>query len=132
MGQRYHSVDVVLLEQFRAVEVCGHRARHRGRAVHRGQNADVVARADAPVRAAIAHEAVTLLRRQHGAALDGRRQFVTGMAVRHGHVVSVYVCAGGDVLGGDADDLAVFENLLAFGDGPPSDLVAAGDFFQGV
>src|SRR5690606_36920412 len=112
VGQGDHTVDVIALEQLRAVEMRGDCARYRGRAVHRRQDADVVARADAPIRAAIPPEAATLFRWQHWRAGNWRRHFVAGMALRHDHVMDMDVLAGSDVPAGDADDLTVFEHWL--------------------
>ena len=46
--------------------------------------------------------------------------------------MGVYMGAGGDVLAGHADDLAVLEHGFAGGDGTAGDLVPGGNVVQGV
>ena len=59
------AVDVgIVVEDAGAVEGLGDEARDRGRAVHAGEDADVVARADLAVRAAVALEGGARLGRQ--------------------------------------------------------------------
>ena len=117
------AVDVgVLLQDAGPGDGLGHEAGHRGRAVHAGQDADVVARAGLAVGAAEAFE---------GGARLGRQQLLVARILGEGvvaleggerAVVRVHVAAGSDVLGGEADDLAELEDRLALGDRlrPPS------------
>ena len=124
--ERDDAVDVgVLLQDAGPGDGLGHEAGHRGRAVHAGQDADVVARADLAVGAAEALE---------GGARLGRQQLLVARILGEGvvaleggerAVVRVHVAAGRDVLGGEADDLAELEDRLALGDRLRRHLVAA-------
>ncbi len=111
-----------------AREVVGDRAGGRGRAVHAGQDADVVARGDTAVGALDAHEggfAPGGLGLHVGA--EGVVAREVAPAVAHAEVVRVHVLAGRDRLAGEADDLVVAAHRLAGGDGARGDLVARGD-----
>jgi hypothetical protein len=103
-------------------EVIGDRARDRRRTVHRGQDADVVARRDAPVGPADAHEGgrrIDELGRVHA----GRRRVVAREAAEL-EVVRVHMLAGGDRLFRGADDLVVAPHRRALRNRTHRDLVA--------
>ena len=124
--QRDDAVDVrEALERARvgvAPEVVGDRARHRRRAVHRGEDADVVARRDAAVGADDAVEG-----RRVGdvlGRLGAARRRVLAREARELEVVGVDVLARRDRLLGAADDLVVAAHRRAGGDRPRRDLVA--------
>ena len=105
-----------------APEVVGDRARRGGRAVHRGQHADVVARGDAAVGADDALEG-----RRLGDVGGGQRAgagVVRAREVAERQVVRVHVLAGRDRLRRAADDLVVAPHGLALGDRTRGDLVA--------
>ena len=106
-----------------AAEVIGDGARHGGRAVHAGEDADVVAGGDAAVGAHDALEGCRLRRRLR----SGARRRAIGVVARelgHRQVVRVHVLAGLDVARGDADDLVVAAHRLAGGDRAHRHLVA--------
>jgi hypothetical protein len=131
--ERDHAVDIRVVGQRLRVglarEVVGNGARGRGRAVHAGQHADVVARGHAAVGAPDAHEG--------GLAWGGRglhvgaegvvalEPFGDGALVRaHVQVLRVHVLARGNGLARETDDLVVAAHRLAGGDGAHRDLVA--------
>ena len=107
MGQGDDAVDVVEpVKAAHPVEVIGDVARHGGRAVHRGDDADVVAGAD-PARApVIAHEAAAEVGGQHSGRVGLDRELMVGPGFGHGEVVQMDVITRRDVLRGDANHLA--------------------------
>jgi hypothetical protein len=101
----------------------GDEARDGAGAVHRGEDAEVVARAHLSVGAVVAHEGPFLGRRGEGAAVLA--EGVVLLVFAHAEVVGVDVVACGDVLGRRADDLAVAVDRGAFRNVRQGDLVAA-------
>ena len=96
-----------------------------GRAVHAGQHADIVAGADLAVGAAETLEGRALgFRHVIGRAGIGPERVVAHEVV-HLDVMDMDMAAGLDVRGGETDDLIVFPDRLALGDGNDRDLVAA-------
>ena len=88
-----------------AAEMIGDGARHRGRAVHGGEDADVVARGDAAV---LAHDALEA--RRPGGRGRRLRLGAVGMVARevtHRQVVRVHMLPRADRLAREADDLPV-------------------------
>ena len=102
------------------------RARHRGRAVHAGEDADVVARRDAAVGAHDALEGRRLARRT-SVSFTSDAKGVVALEVAHRQVVHVHVLAGLDVARGEADDLVVAPHRLALRDVAHRELVAGRD-----
>src|SRR5262249_29509607 len=97
-----------------------------GRAVDGADDGDVVARAVAPVAAVVAHPGAL----PGGRGRRRRTRGAEGVVALEGvgrDVVDVDVVAGGDVRGGEADDLAVLADRLALADGAQGDLVAEAD-----
>src|SRR5262249_8633183 len=104
---------------------------YRRRAVHAGEDTEIVARADLAVGAAVALEGRALLLRHERGGHVARREGVVALegAVLGSHVaiVLVHPVAGGDRLAGEADDLAELDDRLALADGARRQLVAEGD-----
>src|SRR5215217_6849753 len=112
-AERDHTVDIrVLLHHLRVPEIVGHLTRRRGRAVHRGENGDVIPRPDATVLAAKPHEGAALALRHvlHGAVL-GAWGIVEIEPFADREIVAVDMIAGGDVLRGESNDLPVPPDL---------------------
>ena len=129
VGQGDDAVDVrEALERLRvgvAAEVVGDGAGHRRRAVHRGQDADVVAGGDAAVGA---DDAVEGRRRVDvGGGLGAARRRVVAGEARELEVVRVHVLARRDRDLGAADDLVVAAHRLAGRDRAGRDLVPRRD-----
>ena len=118
-GQRVGAGDRV------AAELLGNQFGGVGAAVHRGQQADVVAGGDPAVGAADA------LKRDFGVgARGGASVLAIGVVlgeITHAEVLGVDVLAGRDGGGGEADDLAVAADGGAGGEGPQGDFVSGGD-----
>jgi hypothetical protein len=128
VGQGDHAIDVVEpVKPAHAVEVVGDIARHGGRAVHRGDDPDIVAGADAARTAVVTHEAAAVVWGQHPCRLGLDRELVPRAAFRHGKIVQVDVIARRDVLGGNADHLTELAQGRARGDRPHRHLVPARD-----
>ena len=103
---RGEAVDIGEARQQQPVRRLGDGIADGGGAVHRGEDADVVARAHAPARPGEALEGGARGRRMEHAGGAG----LIGMAVRHGGIVAVHMGAGGDVFGRDRHHLAVFDD----------------------
>ena len=96
-----------------------------GGAVHGREDTDIVAGGDAPVRAADAHEAG--LRVKESGRGGGFAEGIVLGEVAHAAIMHMHMPAGADVLGGEADDLAVAADSFARRDGTQGNLVAGGD-----
>ncbi len=125
--KRHHAVDVRIPGEPLRREPLGDLAHDRGRAVHRRQDADEVARRHPAVGA---HDALErgALRRRHvldRAIFAGMR--VVAIELAELGVVAVHQRARRDVGGREADDDVVLEDGLALGDRPRGDLVAGRD-----
>ena len=127
--ERDHAVDIGKRREALAREVAGDAARHRGGAVHRGQDADVVARGDAAaIGAVLAHDAL-----EGGGGRDVVRglgigaEGVVALELAHREIVEMHVLAGRDVAAGEADDLVVAAHRRAGLDRARGDLVAGRD-----
>ena len=128
VGQRDHPVDVGVGGQRVAAELVGDHPRGGGRAVHRGQHADVVAGRHAPVRVDDALEGGALrLRHEIRGVGIGAEGVVALEAVAHAEVVDVDMVARLDRLGGESDDLVVLAHRIADRDGLHRDLMAGGN-----
>jgi hypothetical protein len=119
-----HAVDLRKGRQPLGREVRGDAVDHRGRAVHRAEQADEVARGHATVGPHITHEAGTLhfghkVHRHHVQAEAG-----VAVLVDQREVMAVHVLAGFDVTRGGTDHDVVLAHPLAGGDAPRRDLVA--------
>ena len=129
--ERDDAVDVrevrerVLAGEGVRLEDLGDVVRHRRRAVHRGEDADVVARAHAAIGAVVAHEGRRRVRELRGPGEGAVR--VVAREVAHDAVVRVHVVAGLDRAAREADDLPVAMHGLAVADRLRRDLVADGD-----
>ena len=126
MRERHDAINVrevgQRLRKHIAPEAVGNGAGHGGRAIHRGQHADVVARGDAPVRPADAHEGGGLSHKGRGRG--SRARCVAARKVGKREVVRVHMLARRDCLGGRADDLVVAPHGLAHANRLCSQLVA--------
>src|SRR5581483_1410881 len=107
------AVDVgVLLEDAGAADGLGHEAGDGGRAIHAGEDADVVARAGLAVAAAVALKSGARLRRQERLLARVPGEGIVALELGERAVVRVHVRAGSDGLAGEADDLAEFQDRL--------------------
>lgn len=111
VGERHHAVHLRVIRQGFGKDVAakavGDGTRHRGRTVHRGQDADVIAGRHTAIAAHNAHEAGGLRHQNGGAGVE--RGALGGVAreVGHAQVVHMHMLAPADRLGGKTDDLAV-------------------------
>ena len=126
MNDRHDPVDVrIVVEQTALLRLFGNELRDGCRTVHAGEHRDVVAGADAPVGALVAHEAARLTVGMEGGNLAGLFAQVGGCEILH-----MNVRAGGDIRGGDADHLPVFADHLTLCDGTRGNLVTEGNGVQ--
>ena len=96
VDEGHDAVDIGELgEDAGLVEGVGHEARHRGRAVHAGQDGDIVARAGLAVRPPIALEGRLLLDRQDLLALRILREGVVAIEGVEGAIVRVDMACRG-------------------------------------
>ena len=117
LDEGHDAVDVrIVVEDAGAVELVGDEAGDRGRAVHAGQDADVVARADLAVLAPVALEGAAHFNRQHMLRLGVLGEVVVAGEVVDAAIVLVNELARPDRRCGEADDLAELQNRLADGD----------------
>ena len=133
--QRHHAIDVRIIRQ-RIVagkrillEHVGHHARDMGAAVHRGQDADVVAGSDTSVGTLDALECrgqIEVRRR-----LDVHAPGIILGELAHADILHVDVLARRDRLRGKADDLAIALDRFADGDGFHRHLMACGNTLDG-
>ena len=129
--ERHHAIDVgelgqrVLARERIALERIGDQAGHMGAAVHGRQDADVVARRDAPVRAD------DPLERRRFRNVRGRFDVdpvgVVLVEVAHAQVVDMDVLTWSNGLDREADDLIVFSDRLAWLDRTHGHLVPGRD-----
>ncbi len=131
VGQRDHAVDIgkvgqrIIAGERILLEDVGDDAGDMGAAIHRGEDADIVARRDAAVRAADALEGrgqIEVRRRLDVDAIG----IVLG-EIAHAAVLRVHVLARRDRHRRKADDLAIAPDRLAHGDRLDRDLVAGGN-----
>ena len=121
--QRDHAVDFrIVIQHAAALDLAGDEARHRGRTVHRGENAQIVARTDLAVGAAVALEG----RGRHDGCGIAGIDFELVVAV-HGmerDVVLMHPVARRNVLRRKADNLAELQRRLILGNRAHRRLVA--------
>ena len=117
----------IILEHARAVDLLGDELRDRGRAVHRREHADVVARAGAPARAHVALEGRAQLGGEHLVVLRVLADAVVAGEIMERHVMLVHPFARADAARGKADDLAELAHRRALADRLDRHLVAARD-----
>src|SRR5262249_60543014 len=120
VDDRQDAIDVRILVQQSA---CPHSLRNvlagAGRAIDGADDGDVIARAVAlmlgPIRTAVVALEVTRLRRapRVSGAWYFRAEGVVTLEGVGSHIVDVDERPGGDVAGGEADDLAVLQHRLA-------------------
>ena len=116
IGQRIVAGERILLEDI------GDETRDVGTAIHRGEDADIVAGRDPSVRAADAVESRGQIEIRHRLDVDAER-IVFG-EIAHAAILGVDVLAGRDRRSGKADDLTVAPDRLADRDDADRDLVA--------
>jgi hypothetical protein len=121
----------IVLEDSGALHFRGREARHRRRAVHRGEDAEIVARAGFAGVAAIALEGGLKLRRQEIVVAGVLGKAVIALEFVQAHIVLVDPFAGRDVGFGEADDLAEFLDRLTLADRRHGHLVAAQNALAG-
>jgi len=119
IGQRIIAGERVLLEDIRD------HARDMRAAIHRGENADIVAGRHAPVGTADAVEGRRQIeiRRRRNVDAEG----IVFCEIAHAAILGVDMLARRDRRGRKADDLAVAADRLADRDGAGRDLVARGN-----
>ena len=128
VGQRHHAVDIreigqrIVAGERILLEHVGDDAGDMGAAIHRGEDADIVARRHAAVGAANALEGRGQIEIRHRLDVDAIG-IVLG-EIAHAAVLGVHVLARRNRHGGKADDLAVAAHRLAHGDRLDRDLVA--------
>ena len=131
VGQRDDAVDVgkvgqrIIAGERILLEDVGDEARDMGAAIHRGEDADVVAGSDAAVGTADAVEGRRQIEIRH--RLDVDAIGIVLVEIAHAAVLRVHVLAGRDRLRRKADDLAVADDRLARRDRLDRDLVARGN-----
>ncbi len=133
VGQRDHAVDIgkigerIVAGERILLEDIGDEARDMRAAIHRGEDADIVAGGDAAVGAADAvEEGGQIVVRQR---LDVDAIGIVLVEIAHAAVLGVHVLAGRDGLRRKADDLAVAADRLARRDRLDRDLVARRNAF---
>lgn len=122
VGESDHAIDA--RRQTGVREGVGDAARHSGRTVHAGQDADVVARADSTVRA---NDAVERRARQRRRRTQVGPDLGLAPVLGHGQVVDVDMIAGRDGGPGAADDLAIATHQTALLHRMAGDLVPGVD-----
>ena len=111
VGQRHDAVDIrkigqrIVAGERIFLEDVSDEARDMGAAIHRGEDADIVAGGDAPIRAADALEGRRQIEIRHRLDVDAER-IVLG-EIAHAAVLRVHMLARRNRRGGKADDLAV-------------------------
>ena len=134
VGQRHHAVDIgeigerIVAGERILLEDIGDEAGDMGAAIHRGEDADIVAGGDAAVGTADAVEErgqIEVRRR-----LDVDAIGIVLVEIAHAAVLRVHVLAGRDRLRRKADDLAVAADRLASRDRLDRDLVARRNAFR--
>ena len=125
MHKRHNPVDIGIIRQLVRREMRRDLARGGGRAVHRRQHRDIVARANAATGAVIALKRVLRGRRGHGAQVGAK--FIFGIDRAKLQVVRVHMRPLGNVFGGIADQVGVFAHRFTLGNRLRRHLVAARD-----
>ena len=132
VGERNHAIHMGKVCQRSGVdgfgEMVGNGTGHSRRAVHAGENADVVTRGHAAVRAHITHE-LGVASRCLGFDVGAKRVVPRKVAFVGAHVkvVGVHMLARSDVFSGKADDLVVAAHGVTGRDGAGGDFVARRD-----
>ena len=135
VGQRDHAIDIrkigqrIIAGERILLEHVGDDAGDMGAAIHRGEDADIVARRDAPVTAADALEGRGQIEIRHRLDVD-TIGIVLG-EIAHAAVLRVHMLARRNRHGGKADDLAVAAHRLAHGDRLDRHLVTGRDPLDG-
>ncbi|MNH04406.1 hypothetical protein D3C79_637000 [compost metagenome] len=124
VGDGHHVVDVGVLGQQLAADALDCVFEHAGDALHRGGDAEDIARADGAVGVAIAFEGETLQWWQGIGHRVAARQAVQLGGRRHGQLAFLDPAALAQVFQGVADDLPVAAHRFAFGDEHGGHLVA--------
>jgi len=128
MHQRDDAVDVgVVPQDAGTLDLLGHEARHRGRAVHGREDCQVVPGAGAAVGTAETLECRLLFGGQHGLGPRTLGELVVAVEVAaHREVMLVHPVAGRDGLRGETDDLAELQHRRTRRDGRGRHLVTLG------
>ena len=128
MHEDYDTVDArIIVEHAGAIDLFGDVFGDRRRAVDRGQDADVVARAYGAARAPVAHKGsgVFFGQKHRGAGIDAIG--VIAFELGEGAIAGVHVPARINIRGGEADGLVEFAHRFALGNGGRRHLVAGRD-----
>ena len=120
------AVDVrIIRKHARSLEFRGREAGNGGGAIHRGENAEIVARSCLAGVARIAFEGGTHLRRQKVVVLRLLAEAVVALEIMHADIVFVHPFARRDVRFRKTDDLPELAHRLALADRLGGHLVAA-------
>ena len=132
VGEGDHPIDVGELALAIGVsQTIAHVMRHRRRAIHTGNDRQVVARAHAAVGPPIALEVTHLFRRIKRHRLRIGTERVVSAEILHRQVVRVHVLARRDASLGKADDLAVLSHRRSVVDFDQGNLMARADLLRG-
>ena len=130
MHEGHHAIDLgIIIKNAGAVDGVGHELGDGGRAIHRGQDADIVARAHRPIGAPIPLEGCTLLLwhivHRHHPLGKGIVMGQRAVGSAHAAIVLMYPVARHDGFLGKADDLAELDYGLSCGNCAGGKLVPA-------
>jgi hypothetical protein len=132
VSERHHTVDIrEFVERARRAELLGNDPRNRGRTIHGGQNADVVAGGDPAIGAHDAFECRCLVRRERRGIAAVAADRAIRLTWNKSEVVGVHVLTGLDPAARRPDDLAELPNRLALLDTTHRNLVTARDGLAG-
>ena len=122
------AVDVgIVVEHARLLDLARDVARHRRRAIHRGEDAEIVARARLAAGATEALEGRLAFDRQDRRGPSVLAEAVVAVEMADGAIVLVHPLARRDRRRGEADDLAELAHRLADRDRRGGELVAPGN-----
>jgi hypothetical protein len=125
MDECNRAVDFrMIVENSGAVHFLGDEFCDRGRAIHRGQDADIVPRADFPVGPLVAFEGRTQLWRQDLVVLSAFGKTIVAGEIAQRDVMLVHPVTGRDWLRRKTDRLSVLPHRLPFADRRYRHLVA--------
>ena len=124
----HHAIDMRILFQFAGIgEVLGNRLGDSRGAIHSGEYANVIARADFTVNALVTLKGCAFIGRNKFGGFCFFAEAVVFFQFAHRTVVHMHMLARWNVLAGKTNGLAVFKNGFALGDVAHSYFVHGGD-----
>jgi hypothetical protein len=124
--ESHGAIDLrIIVENAGAVDFLGDELGRRRGAIHRRENADVIARTDFAVRPHVPLKRRAQFHRQHFVVLGAFGVPIVARKIMKSDVVFVHPLAGLDRLGSKADDLTIFANRIAFANRGDRHLMAA-------